>query len=382
MTGNQAKALLGAALLSFILGSLHAFSVLLLEMERTFDVSRSAASITYSIALISLSAAVLLGHRLYARLTPPIYVVMTGAIAASGCVLAALSPSATFVWIGFGVIFGGANGLGYGYALQLSGRSLPDRKGFAMGLITAAYALGAVIFPLPLRLATDAGGWATVLLFLAIVLIVFTALSALTLKHSNMKFEADTCSSDSQLRVPRAQTIWLWLSYCGAVTAGLMVIGHASALAAARRGDDFWIIAVPIVIALANMAGSLLGGGLVDKMSGRVVLAGLAGLSSVTLLFLATAHSLIATVFGLAVIGFSYGGTIAAFPAYISGRFGALTGTLVYARVFTAWAAAGILGPYFAGVLFDHYHNYQLALILAAAAATGTLLLLITRIRN
>lgn len=164
--------------------------------------------------------------------------------------MAALSPSTAFVWLGFGVLFGGANGLGYGYALQFSGRALPHRKGFAMGLITAAYALGAVAFPLPLRLATDAGGWAAALFFLAFALVLFSALSAVALLRSRMIYIEDSITSDCHMQDVGGQTTWLWMSYCGAVTAGLMVIGHATGLAKTRGGDDFWIIAVPISLVL------------------------------------------------------------------------------------------------------------------------------------
>lgn len=53
-------------------------------------------------------------------------------------------------------------------------------------------------------------------------------------------------------------------------------------------------------------------------------------------------------------------------------------GTSVYGRVFTAWAAAGLLGPSAAGMLFDRYQNYQFALVLAALAATISLALILT----
>ena len=382
IVGNQKKALLGAALLSFILGSLHAFSVLLLAMETEFDVSRSTASMTYSIALASLAAAVLLGHKLYDRLAPPAYVAMTGTLAAAGCTLAALSPSSALVWIGFGLIFGGANGLGYGYALQFSVRALSERKGFAMGIITAAYALGAVIFPLPLRVAVETGGWKAALLFLALCLLVFSALSALALLRSRFVYTPNIETPDGFNEGNGRQIVWLWLGYCGAVIAGLMVIGHATGLAASRGGGTFWIVTAPIVIAAANMAGSLLGGVLTDRMGGRSVLAFLATLSGVTLLVMAIATQLTTTVIGLAIVGFAYGGTIAAYPAYISIRFGTATGTIVYARVFTAWAAAGLLGPSVAGLLFDRYQNYQLALLLAALAAVISLVLIQTKIQR
>ena len=52
-------------------------------------------------------------------------------------------------------MFGAANGLGYGYALQISAQANPRYKGFAMGLVTASYALGAVLAPWPLSVALD-----------------------------------------------------------------------------------------------------------------------------------------------------------------------------------------------------------------------------------
>ena len=132
------------------------------------------------------------------------------------------------------------------------------------------------------------------------------------------------------------------------------------------------------MIASANMAGSLLGGVLTDRMGGRSVLSWLALLSAVALLTMAVSHQLTSTLIGLAIIGLSYGGTIAAYPAYISHQFGASRGTIVYGRVFTAWAAAGLLGPSVAGMLFDRYQNYQIALVLAALAATISLALILT----
>jgi len=68
----------------------------------------------------------------------------------------------------------------------------------------------------------------------------------------------------------------------------------------------------------------------------------------------------------LSVIGFAYGGTIAAYPAAIAKLFGIKDSARIYGRVFTAWGCAGLLGPWFAGFLFDISRDYQLALIIAA----------------
>jgi predicted MFS family arabinose efflux permease len=42
--------------------------------------------------------------------------------------------------------------------------------------------------------------------------------------------------------------------------------------------------------------------------------------------------------------------------------------------LFTAWGVAGIIGPRIGGVLFDKYHNYQMAFYTAAVLAAVALL--------
>ena len=39
------------------------------------------------------------------------------------------------VWVGYGVMFGAANGLGYSFALQYSALAIPAFRGAAMGLV-------------------------------------------------------------------------------------------------------------------------------------------------------------------------------------------------------------------------------------------------------
>ena len=272
--------------------------------------------------------------------------------------------------------------MGYGYALQFSGRVLPERKGFAMGFITAAYALGAVIYPFPLRLVVEMGGWTTGLLFLAICLLGISALSVLVLSQSRMVYAPNTETPDHDTGGSGRQVVWLWISYCGAVTAGLMVIAHATGLAEARGSDTFWIVVAPIVIASANMAGSLLWGVLIDKTGGQSVLVFLTTLSGITLLIMAIATSLTTTLIGLTIVGFAYGGTIAAYPAYISNRFGATAGVVIYARVFTAWAAAGLLGPYVAGRCLTATRIISWPCYLAAFATAISLVSLLTTQRG
>lgn len=369
--------LAGTMLLSMVLGSIHAFSVLLPAIEKTFDASRTQASLTYSFALIALSLAVLLGHRVYHRVSPAVFVTGAGLLAAAGCLVAGFGGSLAVNWIGYSLLFGAANGLGYGYALQFSGQAVPAHNGFAMGAVTAAYAVGAVVAPAPLDLALHAGGWTGALVFMAASIVIVTAISAVLLAWSGATYGRGRDESMTPAAKVEAKTIVvLWIAYACSVTAGLMAIGHATGIARTSGVEDWWVVAAPIIIALSNMVGSILCGVLLDRMPGRPILCSLAIVSSCTLVAMAVFGGMGVTMAGLAVVGFIYGGTISVYPAFISKCFGVSAGTVVYGRVFTAWAAAGLIGPACAGILYDLYADYSIALMVAGVLGLGALIVL------
>ena len=79
MQKRQYVVIAGCLLLSFIMGSIHAFSLLLEPIETKFFVSRSFSSFTYSLSLISITTAVYFGSYIYKRLSPTsiVLIVMT-----------------------------------------------------------------------------------------------------------------------------------------------------------------------------------------------------------------------------------------------------------------------------------------------------------------
>ncbi|MEM7294798.1 MAG: YbfB/YjiJ family MFS transporter, partial [Pseudomonadota bacterium] len=45
-----------------------------------------------------------------------------------------------------------------------------------------------------------------------------------------------------------------------------------------------------------------------------------------------------------------------------------------YGRVFTAWGLAGLLGPWLAGLLFEHNGTYTVAIMVAAGSSALSLI--------
>ncbi len=372
--------LISASIMSAILGSIHAFSVFLDPLEIQFTTTRSAVSLTYSFALMSLTIAVLFGPRFFGRWSAATIVLFACALAACGAVIAGMAGSLQTVWLGYSLIFGLANGLGYGFGLQISAQVNPGREGLAMGIVTASYAFGSIFSPGLFGLAIEAGGFSAAMTALAVTLIGTGSLSAVLMGQAGAKFQSEK-SQAFAISVPVQSQILLWLGYFGGVMAGLMVIGHAAEIAASLRpGISPWV--APAIIAACNLLGSLVGGRLADKSSLGILLAALALVTSIALAGLAVFGQVGGLLIGFSVIGFAYGGTIAAYPAAIAKLFGMKESARIYGRIFTAWGCAGLLGPWFAGFLFDRNADYQLALLTASAVGLVSVLAIVVLFRK
>ncbi|HUS53454.1 MAG TPA: MFS transporter [Thermohalobaculum sp.] len=356
--------LLAASLLSLILGSVHAFSVFLEPLEASFGASRSLVSLTYSLTLVSLTAAVLVGHRVFSRWPPARLVAAIGLLAAAGTLIAAFASSLPMVWLGYSLLFGAANGLGYGFGLQIAAQANPGGEGVCMGIVTACYALGAALSPAMFTWAMSLGGFRSAMLGLAATLIIAAPLAAGLMVKAGARFNAAPEDRSGRPAATR-QIALLWLGYGAGVAAGLMAIGHAAGIAKSLGfAGPPWV--APVLIAVCNMGGSLSGGWLVDRIPVARLLGGLPMVSAAALLLLAGGGNGAVALFSLGAAGLTYGAIIAAYPATIAKIFGTAAGTRVYGRVFTVWGSAGLIAPWLAGYLFDRTGGYTVALGTAA----------------
>ena len=226
------RPLLACLVVSLLLGSIHAFSVFVPEWESLRGASRASVSLVYSLSLLSLTVAVLLGHVLYRSLSPFNVFVLVSCLVGLGLGGAALSSSTLELYIYYGIVFGAANGIGYGYTLQLSGRIIPSHRAQAMILVTAFYAVGATVAPYLFSQLINAGGNRLALLVTAFTLCAAVLLAAFVVKQSGIRYEfnqTDTHYNFSQEE--RNSIAAFWAAYGCAVFAGLMILGHAHGIA-------------------------------------------------------------------------------------------------------------------------------------------------------
>ena len=360
------RSLAGCVLLSGVLGSIHAYSLFIESFESDLGVGRGEAGAPYSVALASLTVVVLVSHRLFRLVPGPLVVLIASGGAAIGLLLAASANSLAGVVLGYGIVFGAFNGLGYAFSLQRASESNPDRRGFALGLVTAAYALGGASTALVLDKHVAASGATSALRWLALAIAVTGIVTSALLANN----DSPARGSSARLSSANLRTLApLWMAYLLAVLAGLMALGHAAAIVDGAGGPGG---AAVVAAGLASASGGLWIALVADRTATDRLLR-LLPLGSATVLVVAAmaSHGVVLMV-AVAGIAFTYGALIAIYPLAVAQRFGQDGYSQAYGRVFTAWGTAGLVGPVGAGHLFEVTGSYRIPMFLAAAAAIGS----------
>lgn len=354
-------------LVTFVLGSVHAFSVLLVPLESLLQTARAEISLIYSFALLALTLAVLIGYRVYALLPAWWMVSISCASAAIGLWLASMAESWWLLFAGYSLMFGFSNGIGYGYCLQLAGRLLPEIKGFAMGAVTAAYAVGSIVFAKILAWRIAAESLPAALTTVALCIAASGIAAALMLRLSQARWTA-LAAAGAALAIDKMRVLAFWFAYMTAVFSGLMAIGHAAGIALSKNAGSELATLAAMTIGIGSALGGFIAGWAVDRWPLRRLLVGLPLLAALALVAVGLAQSAVIVVGLLSLIGFSYGALIAVYPVAISNCFGE-AGPRAYGQVFTAWGFAGLVAPWTAGMIFDWRADYELAMFIAAALA-------------
>jgi MFS family permease len=358
----DARALSAALLICLCFGSIHAYGVLLAPVELWLSTSRTVASMGYAIAIAALTAGVYLNGRLEPMLGMKLRLVGCGILAALGLVIAGGTASSIGLLLGFGLMYGLANGIAYAMALSIAARAMPGREAQAMGLATAIYGLGAVLCAQLFNAALGSLHVALMFFALAPVILATCILGAALVPQASGGGQAP--ETDLSSARPRALLI-LWISYLLGAFSGLMVLAHAPAIALWRDGAAAEAGFVSGVVSFGSVAGGYLGGVIAERIPGPrgmalplLVQAGaLAGLPFMPGLGLVTAT--------LGLAGFCYGVLIAVVPAEVRRIGGPQSFAVNYGRVFTAWGVAGVAGPVMAGYLYDLTLGYGVALAAA-----------------
>ncbi len=367
---RAALATTAALLLMFAIGSLYAWSVFVLPLERDLGLSRSAISSIFSLAIVCFTLFMLIGPQLYRYGGAPTIALLTGFAAAAGLALAGWDLSFSGVALGYGGLFGMANGLGYGLSIQVVQNALPRRRGMVTGIAVASYTLGAAISAQLFSAGIEVLGIGTTFLVTGAFMALVGIAAFVLLRVSRVDIQPPNPIPSHRPVVQSKGFFWaLWFGFFFGAFAGVMVLAHAAAIVSSFGATIEEIALGTSMVALGNGVGRLGGGWFSDRVAPRRILTAMLLLAGLALLIIVTVPGVAVSIVALTVVGIGYGTMAGAYPVVISQLYGVANVSKIYGRVFTAWGLAGLGGPALGGLLFDWSGDYVMAILLAAAAA-------------
>jgi MFS family permease len=374
---GSAAVIAAAVLLMTVLGSLYAWSVFILPLEATLEVTRAEVSLVFSLATLTFTGGMLVTPLLYPRVSPARLALAIAALAGVGHLLAA-SLVYELVLVGYGGLFGLANGAGYSIAVQGVQQAGGRRRGRWTGVIVACYALGAAGCAPIFEQLVSTFGLATTFVTAGALLAGVTAVTGALLARSGLDKLGGPRSVGSLPPQP-LPFVLLWLAMALGSLAGVFALGHAAGLLAAPELGPVWASVAVAMVTLGNALGRVLGGWSGEGAAPQRRVALLQAGAAAALAAMAVLGGPVLLLLGLLISGTGYGWMAGAYPTIVARYWGVERMGLVYGRLFTAWGCAAVLGPWIGGFLFDLTGDYGGALGAAAIAALGaavTMLLL------
>ena len=373
------------------IGQAYAFSVFNLPMTKLIGLTTPAPDdwkLTelgwiFSLAIVFLGLSAALSGTWLDRVGPRKAMFTAALCFGGGFLISAVGVALHQLWIiflGYGIVGGCGLGIGYISPVKTLITWFPDRPGMATGMAIMGFGGGALIAsPLSVWLMHKFStpthvGVAETFAVLGGIYFCFMSIGAAMVRIPPSGWRpADYAPptqprdlvTDANVHVNQAlktpQFYLLWGVLCLNVTAGIGVIGQASAMSQEMFPGKVTAVAAAGfvgVMSLANMAGRIFWASTSDYLGRRNTYMVFFGLGVILYALVPTTGqmgSVALFVLAYCIIISMYGGGFATIPAYLKDIFGVNYVGAIHGRLLTAWAAAGVFGP----VLVNYIRQYQ-----------------------
>lgn len=373
--------------MNLALGTLYGWSVFVAPLEKSFGWTRTETSMVFTIAVIVFAASFVIAGRIQDKIGPLPCSLIGGVLVSAGFFLSSYTTSLNYLYICFGVIGGLGNGFGYSTPIPVMAKWFPDKRGLAVGIAVGGYGAGSAIFgPLAQLKLIPAYGLPATFQILGAIFLVMTLAGALLLRNPPAGYKpegwtpaaAQAAGRDwAPSETLRTPTFWfMWAGYALGCSAGLMVISQLVPFATSVGVAAASLATMTLVVgACGNASGRILSAWMSDRLGRINVLRVMLGIGVVAMPALYAAGSNVALLYAAVfVVYWCYGTQLSVNGVAAADFWGTKNAGVNYGMLFTAWGAAGIIGPRIGGVLYDRYHNYQAAFYTAAALSAVALL--------
>ncbi len=366
--------------LAICFGLFYAWSVFSLPLSEQLNLSVSEVTAAFTICSGFSGIMNIVGGALYDKLGPRFVLSIGGVFFAGGFVLTGFTNSYMWLIISYGIIVGFGLGVSYCTFLTNTANAFPDMRGTATGIVIAGYGSSAFIFAPLSNFLIDSFGVLNAFKILGIIIFVLIIILTQFIKKPPSGFIPDGWHPDKagkaifqtkidkdwkqMLRDPLYYLIMGMVVFSCA--SGLMVMGHASAIAQSIAGVTpgvaAWIVGI---MAISNACGRFIIPAVSDRIgrSRALMFAFMLWALVMIGLILVKPGQIIFMIINMLIIGFCYGGSMGVFPSITTDSFGTKNSGTNFGFVFMGVVFGSIIGPMLAAIVESSTGSYTAAFI-------------------
>ncbi|MFC1765848.1 OFA family MFS transporter [Planctomycetota bacterium] len=392
---NRWSVALAGVIMQLLLGTVYAWSVFKKPFMASHGWSNEQVGLAFTLAILFIGLAAAFGGKFVDKAGARKVATVAAILFGLGTILTGVADkmgSLAMLYIGYGIIAGIGNGLGYVTPIAVLVRWFPDKRGFITGLAVMGFGFGAAIlgqiapFMIPktgmvdgaLAITETGMGLASTFYIFGAAFLVILLIAAQFLNNppadwtppvvTQKKTAAPATASvnlNSALRMPQFYILWLILFIN--VTVGIALISNLSPLVQDACGITAVVAGTVIFIAsLFNGLGRIIWSSLSDKLGRKGVFMLILG-TQVPLFFLLPqiGNVVVFTIVACYILA-CYGGGFATMPAYAADTFGTKNMGSIYGKILLAWAAAGVAGPILMEKIKSSSGSFKTAIYVAA----------------
>lgn len=393
---NRWLFVIAAVLMQLGLGNVYSWSIFRNPLMSLHGWSIQEATLPFTLCVVFFAVGMIIAGRWQDRVGPKIVAMTGGVLLGAGFLLAGqFGRTLLGLYITYGVLVGLGVGFAYVTPIATCVKWFPDMRGFITGLAVLGFGAGSLIIaPVGTWLISQIGVYGTFAV-LGVIIGLLVVIAGAILRNPPVGWKPagwtppnNGPGSAEQRDYPPSemaktfQFYLIWVVFLFWAGVGLMVISQAVPMGQELAGLSATVAAGALgLMSILNGLGRPAFGFISDHLGrkGATILA--QAVFILTLLFiLPNARDFALYTLGISLIGFAYGGSLSVMPAFTADYYGTKHLGINYGWVFSAWGAAGVLGPIIGAQVRAATGAWGGAfIVLAVLSAAAAALILIAR---
>lgn len=364
------------------LGFLYAWGVIAAALVKNLGWSATETQIPYMLASLVFALSMVPAGQLQDRKGPRLALWLSALLAGIGFLGASISLTVFGLAVSFGILFGLAMGFGYAAPTPAAIKWFhPQNRGFVSGIVVSGYGIAPVYIAPLSHVIIERYGLAHAFLvfgglFAGVIFILSllitnppTPWTPLVLPFGKRGAIPTTSRDFAPKEMVKTRTFaLLWILFLLGTFAGLLVIGQMSRIAEEIAGLEHGFIPVALY-AVANFLGRMSWGSFSDRLGRRKALSLAFLLQTVVFFAFERLTQPVLLLLGKSLVGFTFGGMLAMFPAACADYFGLKNLGVNYGILFTAWGVGGTVGPLLGGLSRDLTGGHTVSFFVSGCAS-------------